>query len=185
MQVFQKESVRIIHFSCERGESNFIRSRKRVKSQQYAIFILHLTSHAGVPLRDVQFKFYTFYFLPFLSLSTIRWIKIVGDPIKSKKSNVRDVSCVAILSGRLTGVGGQSIAYVRKKQYLCRRIQRSTIKLFHNKCGCLEFSSSRCKHYVRFTSGALQGLNLNTRKRDVRSANEMRSFFEGCLMLND
>ena len=104
---------------------------------------------------------------------------------ESKKSNVRDVSCVAILSGRLTGVGGQSIAYVRKKQYLCRRIQRSTIKLFHNKCGCLEFlaqwarsegsSSSHCKHYVRFTSGALQGLNLNTRKRDVRSANEMRT----------
>ena len=38
---------------------------------------------------------------------------------ESKKSNVRDVSCVAILSGRMTGVGGQSIAYVRKKQYLC------------------------------------------------------------------
>ena len=60
---------------------------------------------------------FTFYL--FLSLSTIRWIKIVGDPIKSKKSNVRDVSCVAILSGRMTGAGGQSIAYVRKKQYLC------------------------------------------------------------------
>ena len=94
---------------------------------------------------------------------------------ESKKSNVWDVSCVAILSGRMTGVGGQSIAYVRKKQYLCRRIQRSTIKLFHNKCGCLEFSSSRCKHYVRFTSGALQGWDINTRKRDVRSANDMRT----------
>ena len=67
------------------------------------------------------------------------------------------MSCVAILSGRMTVVGGQSIVYVRKKQYLCRRIQRSTI------------------NYVRFTSGALQGLNLNTRKRDVRSANEMRT----------
>ena len=38
---------------------------------------------------------------------------------ESKKSNVRDVSCVAILSGRMTGVGGQSIVYVGKKQYLC------------------------------------------------------------------
>ena len=37
-----------------------------VKSQQYAIFILHLTLHVCVPLRDVQCKFYTFYFLPFL-----------------------------------------------------------------------------------------------------------------------
>ena len=60
---------------------------------------------------------------------------------ESKKSNVRDVSCVAILSGRRTGVGGQSIAYVRKKQYLCI--------VFRN--------------------------DLNTRKRDVRSANEMRT----------
>ena len=60
-------------------------------------------------MRDVQLQFYTFYFLPFL--------KRLEE--ESKKSNVRDVSCVAILSGRLTGVGGQSIAYVRKKQYLC------------------------------------------------------------------
>ena len=41
----------------------------------------------------------------------------------------------------MTGVGGQSIAYVRKKQYLCI--------VFRN--------------------------DLNTRKRDVRSANEMRT----------
>lgn len=60
------------------------------------------------------------------------------------------MSCVAILSGRMTVVGGQSIVYVGKKQYLCI--------VFRN--------------------------DLNTRKRDVRSANEMRSFFEGCLMLN-
>ena len=82
-------------------------------------------------MRDVQLQFYTFYFLPFL--------KRLEE--ESKKSNVRDVSCVAILSGRMTGVGGQSIAYVRKKQYLC--------SVFRN--------------------------DLNTRKRDVRSANEMRT----------
>lgn len=59
-------------------------------------------------MRDVQLQFYTFYFLPFLKRLE-----------ESKKSNVRDVSCVAILSGRLTGVGGQSIAYVRIFLYLC------------------------------------------------------------------
>ena len=62
-------------------------------------------------MRDVQLQFYTFYFLPFL--------KRLEE--ESKKSNVRDVSCVAILSGRLTGVGGQSIAYVRIFLYLCSR----------------------------------------------------------------
>ena len=82
-------------------------------------------------VRDVQLQFYTFYFLPFL--------KRLEE--ESKKSNVRDVSCVAILSGRMTGVGGQSIAYVREKQYLCI--------VFRN--------------------------DLDTRKRDVRSANDVRT----------
>ena len=66
-------------------------------------------------MRDVQLQFYTFYFLPFLKRLE-----------ESKKSNVRDVSCVAILSGRLTGVGGQSIVYVGKKQYLCIVVRKRT-----------------------------------------------------------
>ena len=35
------------------------------------------------------------------------------------------VGCVITLSGQMTGVGGQSIANVKKKLYLCSRVRQS------------------------------------------------------------
>ena len=47
------------------------------------------------------------------------------------------------------------------------------------------FAKKFAKYNLFIVSLQRRSKEDRARKRDVRSANEMRSFFEGCLMLND
>lgn len=49
---------------------------------------------------------------------------------------------------------------------------------------CIFFAKKFAKYNLFIVSLQRRSEEDRARKRDVRSANEMRSFFEGCLMLN-
>jgi len=56
---------------------------------------------------------FTFY------LFSLKLVRLQVQPQKVKSQMYGIVGCVIILSGQMTGVGGQSLAYVKKMLYLC------------------------------------------------------------------